>query len=88
MKNLKINWKEGEVRHKGFFIPLNQVKKWILGNGYRDVVLQNEVYRSFNKITGEIDRKFAWDTVFFHVHKDYGLKNVFDEILVNENLIQ
>jgi hypothetical protein len=84
MKGISIDWEEGCVKHAGFYIELRFVKEWILKN--TDIANDYVIFKTFNSKTGEIDRKYAWDTILFLVNKDIGLKNVFNEILQNEGL--
>jgi hypothetical protein len=80
MKELNINWEDKTVKHRGFEISLGCVKGKLKEIAPK-LVDHYRFDKSFNKITGNIDSKVAWDSVFFDFHKGFGLKNLFDILL-------
>jgi hypothetical protein len=85
MKNLNINYRTDEARHRGFAIPLRVVKRFIL-KYIPDEVEGLQIYKTFNPKTGDIERKYAWDTVFHRIHKKVGIDTIYELILKEENL--
>jgi hypothetical protein len=80
MKELNINWEDKVVKHKGHEISLGSIKGK-LKELTPKIVDHYRFDKKFNKITGKIESKVAWDSVFFIFHKGFDLRNLFDLLL-------
>lgn len=78
---LKINTNKQEVEYKGLFFPFPSLKKILKNTFPEDHFLRFCVYRTFNSHTGQIDRKYAWDSVFQDLHNKGLLTPVLDNII-------
>ncbi len=86
MKELRINWDKGEVRHKGVDIDLSELKEKV-GQISPELVNYYRFSPRFNKKNGNITYKYAWDSIFFDFHKSFNLRNLLD-IIVKEKTCQ
>lgn len=74
-----------DVEYKDTFIPLKLIKSMI-----NTELLDRSKYelvggRSFDKITGKITRKFAWDAVIDDMIADGSLEPILDKILSQQD---
>ena len=63
---MKIDYQNRNVRFKGVNIQLEKVKEMVIKK-YPALVQEFQVHKSFNSKTGNIDRKYAWDSIFYHL---------------------
>jgi hypothetical protein len=82
-----INSNAQELEYKGLYFPFRAVKKKILTEGLTDKELaQYCVHKTFNTKTGEIDRKYAWESIFNDLLKCGALGLLLDQIIQEEYL--
>jgi hypothetical protein len=60
------------------YITKKQLKDYVLNN-YQDIVDQYCIYKKFNSVTGEVDRKYAWHSIIDVINRS-GLS---DKIIQN-----
>lgn len=83
---LRINTNKQEVEYKGLFFPFNTLKKTLRNTFPEERFFRFCIHKTFNKHTGQIDRKYAWDSVFQDLHDNGLLTPVLDQIIYQENL--
>lgn len=84
---VKVSLTNGDVTHKGVSIPFRKLREPILKR-HIELCMEFELKgaRKFNKETGEIERKFAWDSIFIELRNSGELVKIFNQILKEENL--
>ena len=84
MSKIRIIPTQLEVKYRGLLIPFSKIKK-IVGDFVSERYLNEFViFKTFNSSTGEIDRKYAWDSIIYKLNEDGYLEPILDSILSNE----
>lgn len=81
---LRINTNKQEVEYNGIFFPFNYLKTALKNTFPEERFFRFCIHKTFNKHTGHIDRKYAWDSVFQDLHANGLLTPVLDQIIVEE----
>jgi hypothetical protein len=79
---IRINLQE--IQYNNIFFPIRIVKKYII-KLYESRLKPYTIYKTFNKVTGNIDRKYAWDTIFHDFNSSNQLRDVLNRILNDES---
>lgn len=77
---MKFLYETGEVCYKGIYVPLRSLKKAALKEFPR-IVSEYQIHKRFNPVTGEIERKYAWDSVFHILDKSRDLRKILDKLI-------
>jgi hypothetical protein len=88
---MKINTNQQEVEYRGLFFPFNAVKKSVLAAVETkqipsELLRSHCIHKTFNKHTGKIDRKYAWDSVFADLYAKGWLEELLNGIIQKEYL--
>lgn len=87
---MKINTNKQEIEYKDLFFPFNAVRRKLQTifspNALAQAFGEFCIHKTFNNKTGEIDRKFAWDSIFQSLHEKGLLAQVLDAIIEEEYL--
>ena len=86
MREIRVNTNKQEVEYKGLFFPFKAVKATLQNTMPEESFFKWCVHKTFNPITGHIDRKYAWDSIFQHFAEAGVLTNTLDTIIKNEKL--
>jgi hypothetical protein len=73
-----------EVKYNGLFFPISKIKPYVGGFVKQDYLDRFIIHRAFNPKTGNIDYKFAWDSILHELHKDGFLGLILELILSDE----
>jgi hypothetical protein len=84
---IKVNSSAQEIEYKGLYFPFRAVKKKILVEGLTTEELAHYcVHKTFNTKTGQIDRKYAWESIFADMQSCGALAILLDSIIQEEYL--
>ena len=83
---MKINTNQQEVEYKGIFFTFHFLKKLLWMQIDESLLLPHCIHRTFNIITGKIERKYAWDAVLFDLTQKGLLQPILDSIIETEYL--
>lgn len=78
---MKVDYNRGLIFWKRKAYPLSEVKDLILKD-HSDKIGLYQIYAGVKK-NGNIERKYAWDSVFHDLHKDGTLEKVIGNISGN-----
>lgn len=81
---IKILQNQQEVQYQGNFIPFNKIKSAAIGLVSPEYLERFVILKKFNKVTGNVDRKYAWDSLMYEMRADGLLKQVLDAIIKKE----
>ena len=82
MGKIKISIKDSEVVYRDTSVPFKLLKKEILKT-HGEFALKYQLTKHFDKTTGEIHRKYAWDNIFHTLKATGELINILNK-LINE----
>lgn len=81
---IKILKQSSEVRYKSLYIPFEKLKT-VVNQIVPSSFLEGYVLiKKFNSLTGEIEYKYAWDSLIHSLHDSGYLKIMLDSILQDE----
>ena len=83
---IRINTNQQEIEYKGIFFPFKKVKEVIRKVVPEELLRDHCVHKKFNRITGQIDRKYAFDAVFEDLAALGILQVLLDDIIEEEYL--
>lgn len=77
---VKFLYRSDEALYKGVYVPLRLLKEKVKDE-YPGMVHDHQIYKTFNKNTGEIDRKYAWDSIFYKLTKNKKIYKILDKLI-------
>jgi hypothetical protein len=83
---IKLKTSEQEVRYKGLCFSYTALKKKILASTHVSQLTPYVIKKHFNKETGNIDCKYAWESIFLDMREDGRLATILEEIINEEYL--
>jgi hypothetical protein len=83
---MRINTNKQEIEYRGIFFPFTHIKTILLNTMPEQTFSRHCIHKTFNKHTGQIERKYAWDSVFQDLHDQGKLSPVLDNIIQQEQL--
>lgn len=92
MAKIKISVVKQELKYKKLHFPFNAVKRVLLNSMQHELYATKAIFdkhcihRKFNSTTGEIERKYAWDSLFEELKSSGALAAVLDDIIYDEYL--
>jgi hypothetical protein len=83
---IKINTNKQVVEYRGIFFPFITIKKVLQQSIPQEQLLPFCIFKSFNTRTGEIERKYAWNSVLEHLAENGTLLPILENIIEKESL--
>jgi len=83
---IRINTQDQDIEYKGLFFPFKAVRKIIQSQLSPEHLSDYCIHKTFNTRTGQIERKYAWESVFQMLMELGLLHMILDEIIQKEYL--
>lgn len=77
---MKIFYDSQEILYKGHYVPMRLVKKRIIKE-FPSLVSKYQIKKRFNSKTGEIERMYAWDSIFYTLEKSGDIDLILNKLL-------
>lgn len=83
---IRINTNQQEVEYKGILFPFKRVKDEVCRSVPEELLRDHCIHKKFNTTTGQIERKYAFDSVFEDLASLGILQVLLDDIIEKEYL--
>jgi hypothetical protein len=83
---IKIHTNQQELEYKGIYFPFKVIKKLIESIADPKDLKGYCIHKTFDKVTGNIIRKYAWETIFYDLNNSGALAPILDDIIQREYL--
>lgn len=77
---VKLDFHEEEIDYDGLKITFRLLKKHI-ERVLPDYIKEFQIFKTFNSRTGNIDRKYAWDSIFYNLRDNGKLEKIIKSII-------
>jgi hypothetical protein len=83
---IKINSNTQEIEYNGLFFTFTALKKVVPEYVTPEYLSAFCIFKTFNRVTGNIDRKYSWESIFMDMYDHHTLVPMLDDIIQKEYL--